>query len=301
MTGLQRIEHAKVHVDDLEPALDFYTGAMGLVEIARQDDTVYLGCGFDDNFDFAVSEGGTGIEHFAVRATDSSVVDDYAARLDGEGVDVERVDGDEPGQVAGVRFELPTGVRMEVVAVADPAYEHSTVSRPGREGHAPSTLDHVQWFTPDLTADLSFLRDRLDMHVSDTAGPRDDPELAFARCNTLHHDVALKGMPEGGPDHASLHHVAWGFDSIGHMKLFLDATADRGMAFEHGIGRHFAGNNLFAYFWEPGGNRFEMCAEQAVVKTPEPAHSADYESATLAWGPAVPDTFAEGSGLVRED
>ena len=104
MTGLQRIEHAKVHVDDLEPALDFYTGAMGLVEIARQDDTVYLGCGFDDNFDFAVSEGGTGIEHFAVRATDSSVVDDYAARLDGEGVDA--VATGDPVVRANVQDEL---------------------------------------------------------------------------------------------------------------------------------------------------------------------------------------------------
>ena len=93
MTGLQRIEHAKVHVTDLDRALDFYVDAMGLVEIDRDDGTVYLGCGFDDNFDFAVSEGGTGIEHFAVRATDAAAVDEYENRLDAEGVSVERVDG----------------------------------------------------------------------------------------------------------------------------------------------------------------------------------------------------------------
>jgi len=110
----------------------------------------------------------------------------------------------------------------------------------------------------------------------------------------------LKRTPPGGPDHASLHHVAWGFDSIDHMKCFLDAVCDRGMAFERGIGRHYAGDNLYAYFWEPGGNRFEMCAEMAVVKTAEPQHTKDYETATTAWGPGAPESFSKGSGLVEQ-
>lgn len=301
MERLQRIEHAGIRVEDLDAALPFYTDAMGLVELAREDGTVYLGCGLDDNFDLAVSEGGTGVEHVAVRASDESVVDDYERRLTEQGVDARRVDGREPGQVAGVRFRIPSGVAVEVVAVADEAYEHANVTADGRAGHAPSSLDHVQFFTPDVNEDIAFLRDVVGMYVSDTAGPRDDLEIAFARCNTLHHDVALKAMPADGPDHASLHHVAWGYDSIEHMKLFLDTVSGRGMEFERGIGRHYAGNNLYAYFWEPGGNRFEMCAEMAVVKTDEPQHTTDYETATTAWGPGAPESFDEGSGLVRED
>ena len=298
MADIQRIEHAKVHVEDLDSALSFYTDAMGLVEVGRTDGTVYLGRGLSEGFDLAVTEGGTGIDHLAVRANDAAVVDEYEEHLAERGVDVERVDGDEPGQVAGVRFQLPSALPMEVVAVADGAYEHSTAATAGRAGHAPSTLDHVQVFTPDVNEDLAFLRDVVGMHISDTAGPRDDLEVGFARCNTLHHDVALKRTPADGPDHASLHHVAWGFDSIGHMKLFLDAVCGRGMKFERGIGRHFAGDNLYAYFWEPGGNRFEICAEMAVVKTEEPQHTKDYETATTAWGPGAPASFSEGSGLV---
>lgn len=301
MAELQRVEHAKVHVTDLDRAVKFYTDAMGLIEIDHDGGTAYLGCGLDENFDLAVAEGGTGIEHFAVRATDGGVVDKYESRLADAGVDTTRVDGDEPGQVAGVRFELPTGVPMEIIAVADEDYEHAHVSAPARAGHAPSTLDHVQWFTPDIDADLAFLRDTVGMYVSDLAGPLDDLEIAFARCNTMHHDAALKTMPPDGPDHASLHHVAWGFDSIDHMKLFLDTVSGRGIKFERGIGRHHAGNNLYGYFWEPGGNRFEICAEMAVVKTPEPDHSPDYESATTAWGPGAPPSFAEGSGLADRD
>ncbi len=56
--------------------------------------------------------------------------------------------------------------------------------------------------------------------------------MAFARCGLLHHDIALKAMPPNNPDHTSLHHVAWGFDDIGHLKVFLDTMAGRGMEFE---------------------------------------------------------------------
>jgi len=300
MPDLQRIEHASVHVEDVDEALAFYTDAMGLVEIAREDGTSYLGTGLTENFDLAVTEGGTGIEHTAVRASDADVVDAYEDELADAGVAVERVDGAEPGQETGIRFEMPSGMPLEIVTVADEAYVHADAGAAGRAGHAPSSLDHVQLFTPDIDADIEFLRDTVGMHISDIAGPMDDIEVSFARCNTIHHDVALKKMPEGGPDHASLHHVAWGFDDIGHIKLFLDTVAGRGMEFERGIGRHFAGNNLYAYIWEPGGNRFELCSEAAVVKTDEPGHAPDYETATTAWGPEAPESFSEGSGLVRD-
>lgn len=300
MEGLQRIEHASIHVEDLDEAIKFYTDAMGLVEIAQEDETVYLGHGLTDNYKLAVTEGGTGIEHFAVRANDASVVDDYEERLANRGVETERVDGAEPTQETGIRFKMPSGVPMEIVTVMDEPYPHANISVPGRAGQAPSSIDHIQLFTPDIHADLEFLRDTVGMSVSDTAGPSDDLEVAFSRCNTLHHDVALKAMPPEGPDHASLHHVAWGFDDISHLKTFLDTVAGRGMEFERGIGRHYAGNNLYAYIWEPGGNRFELCAEMAVVKTEKPNHSEDYETATTAWGPEAPESFNEGSGLVRE-
>ncbi|MFA1610836.1 VOC family protein [Halobellus rubicundus] len=299
MSDLQRIEHAKLAVTDLEDARRFYTDAMGLVERGETDGTVYFGRGYDSNFDLAVTEGGTGIEHFAVRAIDSAAVDGYEERLRDRGVDTARVDGAEPGQRAGIRFELPGGVPMEIVAVEDEAYPHSNVSATDRAGHAPSAVDHIQFFTPDLDADLAFLRDAVGLHVSDLVGPRDDPENAFLRCNTLHHDIALKHKPE--LSETSLHHFAWGYDSIEHMKLFLDTVVGRGADFERGIGRHFAGDNLYAYFWEPGGNRFEMCAEMAEVKTTEPNHVVDYETATTAWGPGAPESFDEGSGLASED
>lgn len=243
-----------------------------------------------------------------VRVGTADVVDDYGARPLRANVESECVDGNEPKQETGVRFELPTGVPMEVVTVTDEAYPRSNRSSNARAGHVPSPIDHVQLFTPDvrlftpdMDGDLEFLRDAIGLHVSDVAGPLDDLGVAFARCNTLHHDVAKRAMPPEGPDHASLHHVARGFDDVAHTKAFLDTVRGRGTEFERRIGRHNAGNNLYAYIWEPGGNRFELCAEMAVVKTDEPNHAEDYETATTAWGPEAPEPFDVGSGLVRPE
>ncbi|MFC7216080.1 VOC family protein [Saliphagus sp. GCM10025334] len=298
MARLQRIEHARMGVTNLESAVDFYTGAMGLVELTREDDIVYLGCGRDNNYDIAVVEGGSGVEHFAVRASDATVVDEYEEELNDAGFDPIRTDGDEPGQETGVRFDLSSGFSMEIVTVADGAYQHFENPPHARSGQAPADIDHIQFLTPTLNEDLGFLRDVLDFKISDTAGDRENPELAFARSNTFHHDIALKSAAMLGEDgEASLHHLAWSFDSMDHLKQFIDRVVGAGCEIERGIGRHHAGNNIYAYFWEPGGNRFELCTEMAVVMTDEPNHSDDYESATTAWGPDPPASFSKGSGL----
>lgn len=299
MSDLQRIEHAKLHVEDLDDAVAWYTDVMGLVELERDADTVYLGAGFDDNFDMAVTEGGTGVEHFAVRALDASVVDEYERRLSEAGVEIERRDGDEPGQEAAVRFSLPSGVPMEVVAVGDASYHHTDVATAGRGGATPTDLDHITVLTPDIQSDVAFLQDVAGLKVSDFVGGREDWEMVFTRCNNFHHDVALRESFEESPPHTSLHHLAWEFDSIDHIKLFLDKVTQSGVDIERGVGRHHAGDNLYAYFWEPGGNRFELSAEMAIIRSDEPEYVEDYETATVAWGPGAPESFREGSGLAE--
>ncbi|WP_394324769.1 VOC family protein [Haloferax sp. ATB1] len=81
------MEHASIQPENIEEAIDFYTDGLGLVEIAREDGTVYLGTSLTENFELAVTEGRVGIEHVAVRADNDAVVDDYENEF--EGADVE--------------------------------------------------------------------------------------------------------------------------------------------------------------------------------------------------------------------
>lgn len=227
-------------------------------------------------------------------------MDEYERRFESADGSVRQVGGEEPGQEAGVRFSLPGGVAMEVVAITDDEYQHYERVNPFRRGQAPADVDHVQFLTPDITADMEFLRDVAGLTVSEIAGPPAAPEIAFTRCNAFHHDVVLKSSEAlGGTDGTSLHHLAFGFDSPDRLVRCIGSAVNAGCEFERGIGRHHGGNNLCAYLWTPGGNRVELCTQMATLTRDEPEAVKDYASATTAWGPEAPESFRKGSGLLR--
>ena len=119
---VQTYEHAEIAVDDLEAAVEFCTGPLGLLELNRDDRTVYLGCGYDENFDLALTAGGTGLRHFAIRLPSIEEVDRLAERLRASDVAFERRRDAEPGVPEGLRLTLPSGHPIEFVTVADTRY-----------------------------------------------------------------------------------------------------------------------------------------------------------------------------------
>jgi catechol 2,3-dioxygenase len=292
---VQTYEHAEVRVKDLGSALEFYTDVIGLHEIAREDGVVYLGCGYDENYDLAITEGGTGVVHFALRAEDEDALERYTRRVEEAGIATERRDGSEPGQEQGVRFEIPGGHRMELVLVADNRYlETYRPVRPIR-GIAPLDGDHINVMSTDVKGLSEFLRDVLDFKWSDVIVFENGHWAAsWVRMSGGHHDLGIFGTDDPG---VTLHHVAWTFSSVDHMKFAADLLAAAGIRLELGMSRHPVGANLYAYFWEPGGNRFELTAEGAILdaRTP-PRFWKSFHDTLDAWGdPVVPETFPKGS------
>lgn len=302
MGGVRRLEHVGLSVVELDSAVEFYTDVLGLVELDRSDGTIYLGCGLDGNFDLAVSEGGTGVDHFAVRV-DQSGLERRLERLEEASVDVTRTDGAEPGQRAGARFDLPSGnLSMELVTVDDVRYQNAAdveglptaaPVHPDRSSVAPIDLSHVTVMTPALRTDVEFLRDVLDFRVSDVGvTPGDEWEMVFVRTGDYHHDVALFDDPED-----TLHHVAWEMRDMNHIRDLSDVLAASGHGLEVGPVRHGPGSNVAAYFREPGGNRFEMTAD---VETVGPdaemrTHRVD-EVPFCVWSDRTPpESFRDGS------
>jgi catechol 2,3-dioxygenase len=263
MSGVKKFEHATLQVTDLEAATEFYTDVLGLVELERTDEAVYLGCGFDENYDVGLVEGGTGVEHFALRMADAAELATYESRLEAAGVDVERTDGDEPNQTEGVRFTLPSGVDMELVTVADSAYHHPTETVGDRDRIAPRDVDHINLMSWDVDSDREFLVDHLDFEVSDKiVGETGFSIQAWLRFGDFHHDVGLSTADNVA---YSLHHLSFEMEGIDHIKAFCDRLTEHGRQLELGPSRHNAGANNFAYLWTPGGNRIELTAEMATV------------------------------------
>jgi catechol 2,3-dioxygenase len=300
MTGVSKAEHAKLRVEDIDEAYEFYTDVMGLKEIDRRGEIVYLGCGYDSNFDLAIEEGGTGIDHFAVRVENEEKLDEFEDRLRAGEVDVQRHNETEPNVQEAIGFDLPSGHSMELVLVEDTAYRNAGEPRtPQTSGIVPTDLDHHTIFTTDIEADMEFLKTHLGFNVSDIVeNENEEVMLAFTRYGDFHHDVGMIRTED--PD-TTLNHLGWQADSADHMKRFIDNLAQVDIRLEIGISRHNVGDNVFAYFWEPGGNRFEISTEMATLNESTPTKHRTVtgfmgQEDLSAWGGIdIPETMTDGS------
>lgn len=301
MPGADKAEHVCLQVDDLEQADGFYRDVFGLAEVTRESGTIYLGCGLDGNYDLAIREGNPGVEHVAVRVHTGTELGEYEERLRSRGQDFERTDGDEPGQERGLRVELPSQLPVELVTVDDHTYRHSDrAAIEGRNELAPLDLNHYNFASPSVRADAEFLRDVLDFNVSEVVGD-DWSGGAFRRRGDTHHDIAMLDLPGAPDEHASHHHTAFTVRSVDHMVQLLDRLRQAGVSLELGIGRHNAGDNLYAYFPAPDGHRIELTFQMAQLDQDTPTSIVDSpEDAITAWRDEfdIPDSFVQGSGLV---
>jgi catechol 2,3-dioxygenase len=205
------------------------------------------------------------------------------------------VDGREPGQERGIRFEVLGGLQMELVLVEDNRYIQTNKPAFRSRGIAPLDSDHINLMSTDVQGLSEFLCDVLDCKLSDAIVLPDGTWAAsWVRMGWGHHDVGVFGTQLA---EETLHHVAFAFSSFDHMKIGADLLAQAGVKLELGMSRHPIGGNLYAYFWEPGGNRFEFNAEGAICDPRTPTRYWDSFKDTLdAWGdPIPPETFPRGS------
>lgn len=294
--SIQKVTHVEVNVEDVESAVAFHTETLGLTELARDNGTVYLGCGLDDTYDIALSSGGTGVSHIALQVEEADL-DAYRSRLDAMGVSVQEGSDGEPGQAKGLRFTAPSGHDIELVTLVErPVYlQPALPSHPRAKGIAPIDLDHVTLRTEDVKGLAEFLQQALDFKVSDVFEPA--PGIwaaAWLRVGEYHHDVAIL---TGGPGE-TLDHVAWTMDGMDHLKRSADLLSHVGIPLETGPGRHGIGGNLFAYFWAPGGNRYELSGEMPRTVDPAAPHRVwkeDFPKAFSSWGQLPPESFQKGS------
>ncbi len=152
----------------------------------------------------------------------------------------------------------------------------------------PRRLGHLVIATPDLLATRAFLVDGLGFKVSDEFRGA----IAFLRCSTDHHNVALVGA-----DVPHLQHYSWecdDVDHVGHAATQLLTTDPARHAW--GFGRHFIGSNFYWYLRDPAGSFLELYSDLDVIDDDE---AWEREGRTQfapsqigrAWGPDTPFEF----------
>lgn len=153
---------------------------------------------------------------------------------------------------------------------------------------SPRRLGHLVIGTPDIAATRDLLVQGLGFKVSDEI----DGIIAFLRCSTDHHNVALVGSPV-----PILQHYSWECDNVDHVghnaTKLLRVDAGRQT---WGLGRHFAGSNFYWYLRDPAGSYVELYADMDQITDDEAWEARgrtpfDLEHIANSWGPDIPLEF----------
>ena len=153
-------------------------------------------------------------------------------------------------------------------------------------GAAPRRLGHVLLFTPDVDGQIDFYTRALGLKLSDRSGTM----IAFLRCNTDHHTLALLTSPRPG-----FHHASFQVGSVDEIAMGAVRMADRGWQPGWGLGRHVIGSNFFYYIRDPWGGFAEYYFDLDCIPEDCAWQPRDFpgEDSLYIWGPPVPDDFGE--------
>jgi catechol 2,3-dioxygenase-like lactoylglutathione lyase family enzyme len=234
------VRSVAIEMGDPARAAEFFIAVWNLTEVARADGAYYLrGTGRYHHL-LAIHPAADGA---ALRSITFDAADrDMVARLHG----AVRASGCEaetpyalgtPGGGFGFGFVDPEGRNLAVVCgLADHA-EHADIA------DRPRKIAHVNVNARDVAVSNRFLIEALGFRLIDeTAGG-----LSFFHCDNPDHSsyVVCKY------DKPTLNHIAFELPDLDSVMRGAGRMRDRGFPIEWGVGRHGAGNNVFAYFCGP--------------------------------------------------
>ncbi len=219
--------------------------------------------------------------------------------------DVREVDPPRGAPDGGVWVRDPDGNLVNVrdaAAVCPPADPVRPVNVPGRVARRgirgcpdgatatqPRRLGHVLLFTPDLERLIRFYTRTLGMKLSDRSGSM----IAFLRCSTDHHNLALLASPGPG-----FHHGSFEVGSVDEIAMGAAGMQEAGWQPGWGLGRHVIGSNFFFYVRDPWGSFVEYYHDLDDIPEDCGWEPRDFTAADALyrWGPAPPADF----GVNRE-
>lgn len=238
-----------LNVPDLAAAEKFYTSTWHLTVAERRDGAIYFrGTGADHHLlALHQAEGPATIRCVTLRARTLACLDDVAkAVVQAGGRLIQPVATlDEPGGGSGVTVADADG-RVFQLVYADQLHSdaHETSDQPVR-------LAHVVLNSHDVESTRQFMETVFDFSLSDRTRI-----MAFMRCNSDHHSIAL-----GDTDNDALNHIAFLMPDLDSVMRGGGRMRDAGFGIEWGPGRHGPGDNAFNYFIGPFEVVIEYTAE----------------------------------------
>jgi len=262
-------------VPDLALAEKFFTEVWHLDVAARGPGALYLrGTGADHHL-LALHEaaGPARIRNVTLRARHRAALDEVAQLAPAAGGRVLQVVGSvqEPGGGTAVTVSDADGRVFRLVwGDEQHADAHEEKDRPMRLAHAVLN-------SHDVEATRRYLEQVFDFCLSDRTRI-----MAFMRCNSDHHSLAL-----GDTDNDALNHIAFLMPDLESVMRGGGRMKDAGYAIEWGPGRHGPGDNAFNYFVGPFDVVIEYTAE---VEQVDDSYQAG-QPADWTWPPGRVDQW----------
>ncbi|OJW57612.1 MAG: oxidoreductase [Sphingomonadales bacterium 63-6] len=278
MTSVTDLQYVALAVPDLAAEREFFGKTWGLLEVAEEDGKVYFAAeGRPHPYVIRLrqdAERKTDLVGFSAASRED--VDALFAQVTAAGAKIIS----EPGEMQGIggdygfRFFDPDGRAMEVLTGG--TLREARVLEKGEA--IPVGISHVVFHSPNHAALVDFYEKALGFRLSDWIGDF----MAFLRCNSAHHRVAI--LP--GPP--ALNHIAFDVSSVDELMRGLARMHESGVKLSWGPGRHTAGDNTFCYFVSPNENVVEFTSDL------EEVDEASWVPTTYVPGPKTIDQWGTG-------
>lgn len=150
-------------------------------------------------------------------------------------------------------------------------------------------LGHITLQNPDPTAFMNYMTQTLDFRLSEQMSDK----FYWMRCNVDHHTVGCAFSPRIGVNHVAFELASWE-----DVMRFNDHLRDHNVRIEYGPGRHGPGNNIFIYFIDPNGIRFELFTDMHKIYNEQDYVPKVWDASMRLhnvnqWGPQPPASFLE--------
>ncbi|MGL4254976.1 MAG: VOC family protein, partial [Microbacterium sp.] len=264
---LSHLSFVAITTPDVEASVDFYVNQVGLVEVDREDDRVYLRCWGDYyKYSVVVVKGDEpGLETMAWRTSSAEALEAAVEKIEGAGVTGEWFEGNGIGRA--YRFTGPFGHHMtlhwDVTRHHDTEGDAASIypDRPSRRSKvagAPRQLDHVTIATSDVDAFVAWYVDVLGFRFMARTVLDEAPISVFSVLTTNEKSHDLGVVLDGSSRAGRVNHYAFWVDTREELLIAADLLGENGYPIEYGPSIHGIGEQNFLYYREPSSLRIEL-------------------------------------------
>lgn len=277
---------------NLETSLHFFRDLLGMEEVERVGDTVYLRAYQElKHHSLVLFASPTAVvDSYSFRVERPEDVELFSQQLTAAEVEVQELSaGHQKGRGTAIRFVLPhAGHPIELYYDIDAplAPEEMRSMLPSnsskRRGLGVRRLDHfnIQAAAQNIAPAEAFLREQLGFKRREYIHVPEQNLLvaSWTSVTPQVHDLAIVANPF--EKDAQLHHVAFNLENHSDLLTAADVLKDHTVKFDVGPGKHGIGQAMYLYLRDPGsGHRVELYAGGYFIFDP------DWEA--IEWTPAT--------------